>query len=89
MDRSTQENSNTAGGLGRRLVVALVVGLGVLMAPSVAHAQTPAGPDYNTAIKNAVDSGVSVITSNVLLLFALPAIWVGYKVARKVISKVG
>jgi hypothetical protein len=51
---------------------------------------TPAeGPDFSGAIQGAVDSGTAVLTDNVLVLFALPALWVGYKVARKVISKVG
>lgn len=46
------------------------------------------GPDYGAAIQGAVDEGTSVLTDNVLVLFALPAIWVGYRVARKVINKV-
>lgn len=49
----------------------------------------PAGPDYGAEIDKAVAAGTGVVTDNVLALFALPVIWVGYKVARKVLGKVG
>lgn len=46
------------------------------------------GPDYSGAISDAVAEGTGVLTDNILVLFALPALWVGYKVVRKIIGKV-
>jgi hypothetical protein len=51
--------------------------------------ETGTAVDFSGAIQDAADQGLSVITDNVLVLFALPAAWVAYKVARKVIAKVG
>lgn len=74
----------------RKAGIAGTVALGTLLVPGTALASTtPARPNYTGSIQDAVSEGTKVITDNVLLLFALPAIWVGYKVARKVISKVG
>lgn len=80
MDRSTFKNAG----------VACIVALGFLLVGGTAHATTaPARPDYGPAINDAVTEGTKVLTNNVLLLFAVPAIWVGYKVARKVIARIG
>lgn len=45
-------------------------------------------PDFGPAISDASDAGLGVLTDNVLVLFALPVAWVGYKVARRIISKI-
>jgi hypothetical protein len=45
--------------------------------------------DYGQVIADAKDSGFGVLSDNVLLLFALPVAWVGYKVTRKIVNKIG
>ena len=52
-------------------------------------APAPAGPDFGAVIDGAVSSGTSIVTDNLLALFALPVIWVGYKVVRKIVGKIG
>lgn len=49
----------------------------------------PAGPDFGAQIEAAKDSGLEILTDNALYLFALPVAWVAYKVARKVVGKIG
>jgi hypothetical protein len=74
----------------RKAGVAGTVALGTLMVPAVASAETaPASPDFGPSITAAKDEGLGILTDNVLLLLALPVAWVGYKVARKVIGKIG
>jgi hypothetical protein len=47
------------------------------------------GPALATAIGEAKTAGLDVLTSNVVVLLAIPAAWVAYRVARKVIAKIG
>jgi len=44
---------------------------------------------FGTAVSDGVDSGMEILTDNALYLLALPVAWVGYKVVRKVIAKIG
>jgi hypothetical protein len=45
--------------------------------------------DWSSSVHDAASSGLSVIQDNVLYLFAIPVAWIGFKVVKKVISKVG
>lgn len=50
---------------------------------------TPTGVDFGPAITEAKDTALGLLQDNVLVLLALPIAWVGYKVVRKVIAKIG
>lgn len=73
----------------RNAGMAALVTLGFVLVGTPAYATTTTGPNYGTAITQARDEGLKVLTDNVLLLLALPVAWVGYRVARKVIEKIG
>lgn len=45
--------------------------------------------DWTASIDAAAAEGLGILQDNVLYLFALPVAWVGYKIVRKVIAKVG
>lgn len=47
------------------------------------------GPDFGAQVVAAKDQGLSLLTDNVTYLLALPVAWVGYKVVRKIIAKIG
>jgi hypothetical protein len=47
------------------------------------------GVDFGPAIASASDTAVGLLTDNVLVLLALPIAFVGYKVVRKLIAKIG
>lgn len=52
-------------------------------------AATAVSPDFGGVIDGAVDTGTGIVTDNLLALFALPVLWVGYKVVRKIVGKIG
>jgi hypothetical protein len=47
------------------------------------------GVDFGPAITEASTTAQGLLQDNVLVLLALPIAWVGYKVVRKVIAKIG
>ncbi|MCR6703406.1 MAG: hypothetical protein NVV66_01470 [Cellulomonas sp.] len=49
----------------------------------------PVAPDFNAPVTQAKDTAVGLITDNLLVLLAVPIVWVGYKVVRKIIAKIG
>lgn len=76
----------------RAAVTTAVVTLGLMLVPSVAFAADPsplAQPDYTGQLGNAATSGGGVFNSAVLYAFLIPVLWVGYKVARRILAKIG
>jgi hypothetical protein len=55
----------------------------------LASAPTIPTIDFGGQVATAVSSATSLLSDNVLYLFAIPIAWVGYKVVRKVIAKIG
>jgi hypothetical protein len=45
--------------------------------------------DYSGSVQDAQESGIGLLQDNVLLLLALPVAWVGYRVVKKIIAKIG
>lgn len=43
---------------------------------------------WGSGIADAGTQGVDLVKDNALILLAMPLVWVGYKVAKRVISKV-
>jgi hypothetical protein len=82
-------------GLRDRALRISVVTAGLLGVAGSASATTaePVPPTMNEQFKaeadKARDSGMEVLSDNIIVLLALPVAWVGYKVVRKVIAKVG
>jgi len=56
---------------------------------STSTVPTVSGPDYSGAAQQGLDSGVDAFNGNILYALAIPALWVGYKVVRRVMAKVG
>ncbi len=84
------ETLKEKGGAVRGSVTRVMALLGLMIASMFALAGAAhAAPNFNVPIQQARDAGLSVLTDNVLLLLALPVAWVSYRVARKVISKIG
>jgi hypothetical protein len=73
----------------RARVAAVLVMAAFVLVDGAVMASATTGPDYNGQIAAAKDQGVKVLTDNVVLLLALPVLWVGYKVTRKIIGKIG
>lgn len=65
---------------------------GFVLSAGAAFAVDPsplAQPDYAGQLGSAATSGGGVFSQNVLYAFLIPVLWVGYKVARRVLAKIG
>ncbi len=72
----------------RALYVAVVTA-GLMGTAGAASATVPINDQFKAEADKAKASGMEVLTDNIIVLLALPVAWVGYKVVRKVIAKVG
>ncbi len=46
-------------------------------------------PDFSGQINSGLKQGTDILANNVVALMALPVLWVGYRVAKKVLGKIG
>ncbi len=84
------ESLKQKGGAVRSGVLRAMALVGFMVASMFALAgAAQASVNYNAPIQQAKDEGLAVLSNNILLLLALPVAWVGYRVARKVIAKIG
>lgn len=85
-----EHRESMVGRVRTRALHAAVVTAGLMGVAGVASATPPTiNEQFGVQATAAKDSALDVLTSNILVLLALPVAWVGYKVVRKVIAKIG
>jgi hypothetical protein len=92
MDTTTIDAPRSSAQRVRDRALYSVAATSLLFAGSAGGASATTGTlreQFGQQAVKAKDEGLGVLSDNVVYLLAMPVAWVGYKVIRRVISKIG